>query len=626
MFVYKLWVASIFAVLLTVPAVFAQAAPENIFINANVFTADQARPAAEAFAVNQGRIVAIGDQADVLALKGAGTQVVDMDGKRILPGLIDAHTHPVIAGLVALSLNLEDAELDIGALEQRAQAWMEKSQHKANAPFVAFGVNPGTWRDPGALGSVFDSDAWASQPLLLMGSDLHTGWANHAMRLLAGIDAQYVRNLPASQRHTIGVSADHEPNGILIDAGVDLVTVLLPKPALQTLLEAGKHAVRTNNQYGITAWMDAAANAGPGEALFSRAPASTGTGILPAYRALANAGALTAHVAALLVVSPQSDAADLDQLAAVREQFLDVPNLTLPGIKIFADGVLEYPAQSAALLGQYGNTGKRGEMLLQRQDLNTLVDAADARGWLVHVHALGDRAVRESLDAFDVARSNRSSGIRHSITHLQLVSRDDLPRFAPLDVIAVMQLQWAEIDNYLLDLVKPYLSEAAFMGQYPARSLQNQGALIAGGSDWPISTANPWEAMHNAMTRHGPGGGLSPAERMDRMGMLLAYTRHAAMAIGLDHHIGSLTVGKQADFVVIDRDVLDVDIESIKDTQVLSTYFAGKKVYEASVGSPRGDQAPGAVDESMTSITCVSTACGEPSAGILAQSILPESR
>lgn len=407
MFASKSWVASVFAALLTVSTASTWAAPESIFINAKVFTADEVHPLAQAFAVKQGRILAIGDQADVLAFKGTDTVVVDLEGKRILPGLIDAHTHAVIAGLVALSLNLDDAELSISTVEQRARAWMKESQHKANQPLVAFGVNPGTWKDPQALGAVFDTNAWATQPLLLMGSDLHTGWANYAIRAMAGIDAHYVRGLETSQQHTIGVNAGNEPNGILIDAGVDLVTVLLPKPSPQALLEAGKLAVKTNNQYGITAWMDPAANAGPGEALFSRPLASTGVGILPAYRTLANANALTAHVAALLVASPQSDAADLDQLASVRKQFLDIPNLTLPGIKIFSDGVLEYPAQSAALLGQYGNTGKRGEILLQREHLNALVDPADARGWLVHVHALGDRVVRESLDAFEAAHNKQ---------------------------------------------------------------------------------------------------------------------------------------------------------------------------------------------------------------------------
>ena len=573
--------ASVLAGLLAGVAMAAQAAPEAIFVNAKVFTADEARPSVEAFAVEGGRILAVGGQDEVLAYKGPQTQVVDLQGKRVLPGLIDAHTHAVIGGLAALSPNLQDEELDIATVRRRVQIWSDEARGEAGLPLVVFGVNPGTWKDPRVLAEVFDAESWASQPLLLMGSDLHTAWVNRAMRAKAGIDAAYARGLTAAQRHTVGVGADGEPDGILVDAGVDLVTMKLPKPDESLLLEAGKFAVRANNRYGITAWMDPAANAGPGEALFSRTPGSTGTGMLPAYRALAEAGALTAHVAALLVASAISDAADLERLDTVREQFQGVPNLTMPGIKIFADGVLEYPAQSAALLDQYGNSGKRGEMLLSREGLQALVDAADARGWLVHIHALGDRAVRESLDAFEAVRKHRDSGVRHSITHLQLVDAKDYPRFAHLDVIAVMQLHWAEMDNYLVDLVKPYLSETAFMGQYPARSLQKRGAVIAGASDWPISTANPWEAMHHAMTRQGPDGGLNPAERLDKTSMLLAYTRHAAQAIGLADKIGTLAPGKQADFIVVDRDVLEVDAESLKNTQVLETYFAGAKVYAA---------------------------------------------
>lgn len=559
----------------------AHAAPQAIFINAKIFTADELHPSAEALAVKDGRIFAIGAKNEVLAAKGPQTRVIDLQGKRVMPGLIDAHTHAVIGGLAALSPNLQDEELDVAIVKQRVQDWQAQRRGEADQPLVVFGVNPGTWKEPQALADIFDVGDWASQPLMLMGSDLHTAWVNRAMRVKAGVDAAYVRSLSATQAHTVGVGADGEPDGILVDAGVDLATLQLPKPDAALLLEAGKYAVRANNRYGITAWMDPAANAGPGEALFSRAPGSVGTGILPAYRALVKAGELTAHVAALLVASPHSDAADLQRLDTVREQFSGMQNLSLPGIKIFADGVLEYPAQSAALLGEYGNSGKRGEMLLTREGLRALVDAADARGWLVHIHALGDRAVRESLDAFEVARKHRDSGISHSITHLQLVDPKDYSRFAQLGVLAVMQLHWAEMDNYLLDLVKPYLKEAAFMGQYPARSLQKEGAVIAGASDWPISTANPWEAMHHAMTRLGPDGGLNPAERMDKTSMLLAYTRHAAQAIGLANKIGTLSVGKQADFIVLDRDVLAVDAESLKQTQVLQTYFAGRKVYEA---------------------------------------------
>jgi len=572
---------SMLAGLLVSMVMTAQAAPETIFINGKVFTADETKPTAEAFAVEEGRILVIGGKDEVLTHKGPQTQVVDLQGRRVLPGLIDAHTHAIIGGLAALSPNLHDEQLDIGILKQRLQEWHEDISGGTEQPLVIFGVNPGTWKNPKELGEVFDTGVWASQPLLLMGADLHTAWANQEMRKLAGIDSRYAHSLSPARQHILGIDAHGEPDGILIDAGVDLATVKLARPNEQQLLAAGKYAVSASNRYGITAWMDPAANAGPGEALFSRPPGSTGTGILPAYRALAENKALTAHVAALLVASPLSDAADLDNLDTVRQQFINIPNLTLPGIKIFADGVLEYPAQSAAVLEKYRNSGKQGELLLTRQGLQNLVDAADARGWLVHIHALGDRAVRESLDAFEVARQQRDSGVHHSITHLQLVDAKDYPRFADLKVMAVMQLHWAEMDNYLLDLVKPYISDTAFTGQYPAHSLQNQGAVIAGASDWPISTANPWEAMHHAMTRAGPDGGLNPAERMDRVSMLLAYTRHAAQAIGLENEIGSLAAGKQADFIVVDRDVLEVNNEALKQTQVLATYFAGNKVYEA---------------------------------------------
>ncbi|WP_221079236.1 amidohydrolase family protein [Alcaligenes faecalis] len=272
------------------------------------------------------------------------------------------------------------------------------------------------------------------------------------------------------------MSKTGQPHGVLVYAGLDKVTVILPKPTEKQLLAAAKAAVETNNHYGITAWMDPAANVGPGEALFSRPLGGDGEGILPAYRVLSEAGLFTAHVAALLVASPDSDAADLDRLDSVRKRFAHIPNLSLPGIKVFADGVLEYPAQSAALLGRYENSGKQGELLLEQH-----------------------------------------------------------------------------------------------------------GAVVVGASDWPISTVNPWEAIHHAMTRSGPGGGLNAGERMDKDSMFTAYTINAARAIRMEGKIGSLEAGKQAEFIVLDRDVLEVDVETLKDTRVLATYFAGQQVYGATL-------------------------------------------
>lgn len=552
---------------------------ERILFNGKIFTANLEQPFAQAMAIKDGYIFAVGSDKDILNYKSEDTEVIDLQNKLVLPGLIDAHSHAIIGALAELSPNLHDEEIDLVSLKQRIEGWFEQAGDVRNQPFVVFGANPALWSDPQILADIFNKNIWKKQPLLLMGSDLHTAWANGAMLRAAGIDDVYVRNLSDQQRHIIGVNSEGAPDGVLVDAGVDLVTVHLPKPDDAMLLKAAQYAVHMNNSYGITGWMDPAANAGPGEALFSRKPASLGTGILPAYKLLAEKGQLTAHVAALLVASPLSDAADLDRLDIVRQKFAAVPNLSMPGIKIFADGVLEFPAQSAALLSNYKNSGKQGEMLLTEEGLKTLVNAADEKGLLVHIHALGDRAVKQSLDAFEFARKKRDSGIAHSITHLQLVDPDDYPRFSVLNVIPVMQLHWAEVDNYLLDLVKPFINDSDFWRQYPARSLQKNGAVIAGASDWPISTANPWEAMHHAMTREGPDGGLNKDERLDLNTMLLAYTIHAAKAAGMEDKTGSLEKGKQADFIIIDRDIFEVSHDEFKNTKVFQTYFSGKLVY-----------------------------------------------
>lgn len=552
---------------------------ERILFNGKIFTANLEQPFAQAMAIKDGYIFAVGFDKDILNYKSEDTEVIDLQNKLVLPGLIDAHSHAIIGALAELSPNLHDEEIDLVSLKQRIEGWFEQAGDVRNQPFVVFGANPALWSDPQILADIFNKNIWKKQPLLLMGSDLHTAWANGAMLRAAGIDDVYVRNLSDQQRHIIGVNSEGAPDGVLVDAGVDLVTVHLPKPDDAMLLKAAEYAVHMNNSYGITGWMDPAANAGPGEALFSRKPASLGTGILPAYKLLAEKGQLTAHVAALLVASPLSDAADLDRLDIVRQKFAAVPNLSMPGIKIFADGVLEFPAQSAALLGHYKNSGKQGEMLLTEEGLKTLVNAADEKGLLVHIHALGDRAVKQSLDAFEFARKKRDSGIAHSITHLQLVDPDDYPRFSVLNVIPVMQLHWAEVDNYLLDLVKPFINDSDFWRQYPARSLQKNGAVIAGASDWPISTANPWEAMHHAMTREGPDGGLNKDERLDLNTILLAYTIHAAKAAGMEDKTGSLEKGKQADFIIVDRDIFEVSHDVFKNTKVFQTYFSGKLVY-----------------------------------------------
>jgi len=211
------------------------------------------------------------------------------------------------------------------------------------------------------------------------------------------------------------------------------------------------------------------------------------------------------------------------------------------------------------------------------------VVAADKQDLLVHVHAIGDQAVTETLNGFEAARkANGNNKIPHTITHLQIVLPSDFERFKKLNVLASYQLLWAFGDITTIDIVKPYIDPSLYKWQYPARSMLQAGAIICGASDWPVSTANPFEAIYNAETRRGPMGVLDSTQCMPRMEMLYAYTINAAKAMRAEKKIGSLEPGKYADIIMLDRDILIINPEAMKDTRVLWTMFEGKKVYEAS--------------------------------------------
>lgn len=573
---------STLTLLLMQAAPHANAAADLILLNGKIFTAEQSQPQVQAIAIQGDKILATGSNAQIQALADTHTQVLNLAGKRVMPGLIDSHSHAIYGGLSLSSANMQDQVVDLPELEKRLRQWRDDGSARLGPEILQVqGMHSDYWARSEALGKIFNQGEWAETPVILMGSDHHTAWVNARMLRQAGIDKALVASLVEAERGTIGVRVDGQPNGFLVDASWDRVSAVLPPIDDATLLHGAEAAVHYYNSVGVTGWMDPAANASPGQAVFAIQPTADTIGVLPGYKALAEKGGLNAHVAALLVANPKSRPTDLEVLETVRKRFAGVPNLTLPGIKIFADGVLEFPAQSAAVIEPYRDSHKRGELLFDPKHFGELVTAADQRGWLVHIHAVGDRAVRESLNAFEQARAAGNSGIPHSITHLQLVNPTELARFKRLNVIASMQLLWALGDEYAIDMVKPYVSALAYRYQYPANSLLKAGATIAGASDWPVSPANPWLAIAQATTRNGPKGVLNADEIVPREVMFYAYTLNAAKTIRLDQQIGSLASGKQADFVVLDRDVFTVDTEALGATQVLATYFAGREVYQA---------------------------------------------
>lgn len=427
------------------------------------------------------------------------------------------------------------------------------------------GIPLAFWSKLAELNARFNTGSYADQPVFLEGMDHHTAWANRALLKRAGIDKQMIAKLDATGRGYYGHDTELEPNGFLVDVGSDKARSVIPRPSAERMLQAGRAAVQYMHEQGITAWLDAAA----------------GEEILATYRALAERDELHAHVAALPVIDFKSGHPEQQLARALewREQFENVPGVKVVGVKVFADGVLEYPSQTAVLSKPY-STGHNGELLFDPAEFAKIAIAADKQGLLVHVHAIGDRAVTEALNGIEAVRkANGNSGLPHTVTHLQLVRPEDIPRFHELGVVASFQLYWANAETDTIELVKPYIDPTLYEWQYPARSILDAGGTIAGASDWPVSTANPFRAIYQAETRIGPEGVLDAGQRVPREAMLYAYTRNAALALAEQDRIGSIAPGKQADFALLDRDVLTVSAEEARDTKVLWTIVGGKTVF-----------------------------------------------
>jgi predicted amidohydrolase YtcJ len=549
----------------------------QILYNAQVFTAEYAAPYAEAVAIRGERILAVGSLPSVEQAAGPAAVKIDLKGKFLMPGMIDAHAHPIAGGVSLIEANFPDTADSVPALAQFAAAQMKTNDSRLGDVLVIGGIDIGYWSHAAEIDAALSSGEFAKQPIVLVGSDGHTAWANRLARTRAGITLKFIKSLPPGEQRYFGFDAAFNPNGFVVDAGKTKLDKSLPPPSPESMLKAGRAAVRYMNGFGITAWLDAAVSGVVGGAV----PASPDDpGFLPVYKALGQAGELTAHVVAYPVVQPDLGSPQIDAVEAIRAKFSGIPNLTIPGLKVFADGVVEVPSHTASLTKPYRDTGRLVVPLFTPAKMNALVSEAYRRGLTVHIHAIGDLAVKDSLDAFEAARkANPDTRLPFVMTHVQFADPEDIPRFGQLHVVAALQLIWAVADPSTNEEVKPYIDPEIYRWQYPARSILDTGGVIAGASDWPVTTANPFAAIFQAETRSGPQGVLDAAQRMPRLAMLYAYTRNSAEALDQLSEIGSIKPGKRADLALIDRDVLTIPAEELKSAAVIFTMFGGKIVY-----------------------------------------------
>lgn len=546
----------------------AQDGKELVFYNAKIFTAEPEHPYAEAIALRGDKIVAVGSRDEVSRAVGKNAKSTDLQGKTLLPGLIDSHIHALHGGLTLAGADVGNRISSISDLVSFVAEAKKSGKGKRGDILYISGLPLAVWSKTDELNANFSTGSYTDQPLLLRGMDGHTGWGNRNLLQRAGITKEFISKLSEGERAYYGVGPDLQPNGFAVDAGMNKLTSLVPEPTKEQWIEGGRAAIQYLHSLGITAWLDPLVDATA----------------LSTYKSLAEQGELTlSMVAAFPQVNPRNDPAkELAAVQQLRKQFQGVPHLTIPGFKVFADGVVEYPSQTAALTKPYKNSGRSGDLLFDPARFTELVIAADKQGLIVHVHALGDRAVKETLNAIEAARrANGNSGLPHTLTHIQFADPEDFARFGKLGAIAALQLFWAEASVDTIELVKPYLDPAVYEWQYPARSMLDAGATISGASDWSVSSPNVFWAMYQAETRKGPEGVLGPGERMPRDAMLYAYTRNSARAMNQLEKIGSIAPGKQADFVLVDRDVMAVPAEELRDTRVLWTMVGGKTVWSA---------------------------------------------
>ncbi|MFF8616414.1 amidohydrolase [Streptomyces sp. NPDC015350] len=540
-------------------------AADLVFTRGPILTTDPARTRATSLAVVGERIAAVGHD-EVRELIGPRTEVVDLAGKLLVPGFQDAHVHAVYGGSELAECDLTGT---VGTADYLARIRSYADAHPDHEWITGSGWSMESFDGGLPTRQLLDSVV-PDRPVLLSNRDHHGAWANTRALELAGLTA----DTPDPADGRIEREPDGTPSGMLQEGATALVARLVPAATPADRLAGLLRAQKLLHSLGITGWQDALL----GE--FGGRPDPS-----DAYATAARDGSLTARVTGALWWNRERGAEQIPELVARRAES-GHGRFRTGSVKIMQDGIAENftAAMTAPYLDGCGcATANNGLSFVDPVALREYVTELDALDFQVHFHALGDRAVREALDAVEAAvAANGRRGNRHHLAHLQVVHPDDVPRFAALGAIANIQPLWAAHEPQMDELTIPFLGPERAAWQYPFNDLLRSGATLAAGSDWPVSSPNPLEGIHVAVNRREPGTAddrvFLPEQRIDLTTALAAYTAGSAHVNGHDD-AGSLRTGNLADLVVLDRDLFSAPPEEIASARVERTYVGGRLVH-----------------------------------------------
>jgi predicted amidohydrolase YtcJ len=527
-----------------------------IFVNGVVYTGGLNPSFEECLALRDGRIAYVG------SLNGMpdelGTQeIIDLRGRMIVPGFTDSHAHPVEGFQLT-------CDADLGSADSLETIVHEVRQCAASHPhrsWVMAGNVVLATLGPHLNRATLDTMV-ADRPLLLLGHDVHSGCLNSAALRAIGVTA----DTPDPDGGIYERDEHGHPTGVVHEAALYRLFRHLPQLGPDECALAMKKALHQAHRNGITGWFEA----------------FVGQQLVDGYVRARDSGELKANVSLGLLVSPGIElAGQIRKLVEWRHNH-DGGRVRLHTAKIFIDGVVE--SRTAALLNNYADADHHGGAHWDVAELREAVFAADAAGFDLHFHTVGDRAVRMALDVLDALQRERGPRDRRAqLAHVQMIDAADAPRFAQTGAIASIQTVWADVPREQHALFTQLVGAERMNRMYAFGDLHRSGAMLSGGSDWPVSTQNPFVAIETAIRRAAPGdtrgAAFLPEQSVDLATMMQAYTHNSAFSLRFDDQAGYLAAGRPASLAILSDDPRDVEPARISKIETLMTLFEGEAVY-----------------------------------------------